>query len=71
MTPHDSVQVIRRWCNLHADPIHGCFNNPEGLNNGHFPSERGPQVREMAHSLRLGTAVPSQDMCGAWVTIRV
>jgi hypothetical protein len=48
-----------------TDPIRGCFNNPEGLSNGHLPSERGPQVRELANSLKLGIVVPSQDLSGA------
>jgi hypothetical protein len=63
--PHGSIWVVRRWCDMCTDPIRGCFNNPEGLSNGHLPSERGPQVRELANSLKLGIVVPSQDLSGA------
>jgi hypothetical protein len=57
--PHGSIYLVR-----------GCFDNPEGLNNGHFLSGRGPQVLELANSLRLCTTVPSQDLSVAWVTVR-
>jgi hypothetical protein len=69
MKPQGSVWVVRRWCDLCADPVHGCFDNPEGLNNGYLSSGRGPQVCKLANILRLGTAVPSQDLSGAWVTV--
>jgi hypothetical protein len=45
-------------CGMHTDLVHGCFGNPEGLNNGHLPSRRGPRVHELANGLRLGTVVP-------------
>jgi hypothetical protein len=32
-------------------------------------SQRGSQSLELANGLRLGTAVLSQDLSGAWVTI--
>jgi hypothetical protein len=64
MKPHSSIQVVRRCCGVRIDPVHGCFDNPDGLNNGHLSSQRGPRVHELAISLRLGTAVPSQDLCG-------
>jgi hypothetical protein len=42
MKPQGSVRVVRRWCDVRTDPIHGCFDNLEGLNNGHLPSRRLP-----------------------------
>jgi hypothetical protein len=39
------------------DPTCGCFDDLEGLNNGHLPSWHGPRVHELANGLRLGTAV--------------
>jgi hypothetical protein len=53
-----------------ADPILSCLDDQEGLNNGHFPSGRGPRVYELANGMRLGIVVPSQDLSGAWVTVR-
>jgi hypothetical protein len=44
-------------------------NNLEGLNNGHFPSRRGPRIHELAIDLRLETIVPSHDLSGAWVMV--
>jgi hypothetical protein len=70
MKPYGSVRVVRRWCDMHTKPIHGCFNNPEGVNRGDFPREHDSRVHELANDLRLGTAVPSQDLSAAWVTIR-
>jgi hypothetical protein len=55
---------------LHTDPVRGCLENLEGLNNGYLPSWCGPRVHELDNSLRLGNIVPSQDLSGAWVTIR-
>jgi hypothetical protein len=55
---------------MHTDPICGCYDNPEGLNRENLPSGHGSRVRELANGLKLGTAVPSQDLSGAWVTIR-
>jgi hypothetical protein len=69
MKSHSSIRVVRRWCGVCTDPIRGCFDNLEGLNNRYLPSRRCPQVRELANGLRLGTVVLSQDMSGAWVTI--
>jgi hypothetical protein len=51
------------------DPIRGCFDNPEGLNNGNLHSGCGRRVHELANSLRPGTTVPSQDLSGVKVTI--
>jgi hypothetical protein len=42
-----------------TDPVHGCFNNPEGLNNGHLPSGSGPQVHELANGLGESQRKPS------------
>jgi hypothetical protein len=58
MKPHSSVRVVRRWYNVLTDPVCRCFNNLEGLNNGHLPSWCGPRVHELANGLRLGTVVP-------------
>jgi hypothetical protein len=55
---------------MHTKPIHGCFNNPEGVNHGDFPRGHDSRVHELANDLRLGTAMPSQDLSAAWVTIR-
>jgi hypothetical protein len=54
---------------VHTDPVRGCFDKPEGLNNKHLPCRHGPRVRELAISLRLGTSMPSQDLSGAWITL--
>jgi hypothetical protein len=59
MKLHGSIWVVRRWRGLRVDPIQRCFDDLEGLNNGYLPSEHGPQVRELANGLRLGTVVPS------------
>jgi hypothetical protein len=64
MKAHSSVWVFRRWCGLCTDPVHGSFDNLEGLNNGHLPSRRDPQVHELANGLRLDTIVPSQNLSG-------
>jgi hypothetical protein len=52
------------------DPIRGRFDNPEGLNHGNVPSRRGSRDCELTNGLRLDTAVPSQNLSGAWVTVR-
>jgi hypothetical protein len=70
MKPHGSIRVVRKWCSMCADPILSCLDDQEGLNNGHFPSGRGPRVYELANGMRLGIVVPSQDLSGAWVTVR-
>jgi hypothetical protein len=49
--------------------VHTGPNNLEGLNNGHFPSRRGPRIHELAIDLRLETIVPSHDLSGAWVMV--
>jgi hypothetical protein len=64
------VWVISKWRGMRADPVLTCLDDPEGLNNGYLPSGRGSRVHELANSLRLGTTVPSQDLSGAWVTVR-
>jgi hypothetical protein len=55
---------------MHSDPIRKCFDNTEGLSHGNLPRGRNPWVHELTNSLRLGTAVPSQDLSGVWVTVR-
>jgi hypothetical protein len=52
---------------MHTDPVHGCFDNPEGLNHRNLPRGHGSRVHELTNGLRLGTAVPSQDLSGVWV----
>jgi hypothetical protein len=69
MKPHGSVRVVRRWCGMHIDPVHGCFNNPEGLNHGNLSSGHGSWVCELANGLRLGAALPSRDLSEAWVAV--
>jgi hypothetical protein len=59
MMHHGSVQVVRRWCGVHNDPVCGCFNNPEGLNNGYLPSGRDPRIHKLGNGLRLSTTVSS------------
>jgi hypothetical protein len=61
MKSHSSIQV--------ANPILKCLGDPEGLNNGHLPSEHSPRVHELANVMRLDTTVPSWDLSGAWVTV--
>jgi hypothetical protein len=70
MKPLGSIWVVRRVWGGCTDTIRGCCNNPEGLNYGYMPSQRGSHVRELASGLRLGTAVPSQDLSGVWITVR-
>jgi hypothetical protein len=65
MTPHNFVRVVRKWHIMRADPILRCLDDPEGLNNGYFPSRHGPQVSELANGLRIGSAVLSQELGGA------
>jgi hypothetical protein len=65
MKPHDSIHIVRRWRDMHVDSILRCLDDSEGLNNGYLPSGHGPQVHEVANSMRHGTAVVSQDLSGA------
>jgi hypothetical protein len=53
MKLYGSVRVVRRWRNLRADPIHGCFDDPEGLDDVYLSSGRDPRVHELANYLRL------------------
>jgi hypothetical protein len=69
MKPHGSIQVVRKWRGLCADPVLRCLYDLEGMNNGYLPRGHGPRVCELANGLRLGTAMPSQDLSGAWVTV--
>jgi hypothetical protein len=69
MKPHGFTQVVKRWCGVRTDPILGCLDDPEGLNNGYLPSERGPHVHELANGLRFGTVVLCLDLSGAWVDV--
>jgi hypothetical protein len=67
MKSHGSIRVVRKWCGIRTDPILRCFINPEGLSCGDLLVSI---VLELARSLKLTTAVPSQDLSGAWITIR-
>jgi hypothetical protein len=31
MKLHNSIWVVRMWCDIHTDPVLRCFDNPEGL----------------------------------------
>jgi hypothetical protein len=64
MKPHGYIQVVRKWHRMRVDLVLKCLDDLEGLNNRHLPSGHGPRVCEWANSLRLGTAVPSQDLSG-------
>jgi hypothetical protein len=67
MKPHSLVQVVKMWCSMRTDLVLMCFDNSEGLSCGDLLVGIVP---ELANGLRLGTAVPSQDLSGAWVTVR-
>jgi hypothetical protein len=69
MKPDGSVRVVRRWCDACTDPIRRCFDNLEGLHNGHLLSRYGPRVHELANGLRLATVVLSQDLSGVYITM--
>jgi hypothetical protein len=34
MKPHDSIRVVRKWCDVRTDPVLRCFDNLEVLNCG-------------------------------------
>jgi hypothetical protein len=53
-----------------TDPIVRCFINLEGLNCEDLLEGVILKLDELANGLRLNTEVPSQDLSGAWVTIR-
>jgi hypothetical protein len=55
------------WCTIRINPVLRCFDDPEGLNCGNLLVR---MVLELANGLRLSTTVLSQDLSGAWVTIR-
>jgi hypothetical protein len=50
---------------MHTDPVLRCFDNPEELNYGDFPSQRGSRACELANDLRPGATVPSHDLSEA------
>jgi hypothetical protein len=72
MKPPSSIRVVKMWCDVRTDPILRCFDNPEGLNCEDLLVGVVPELSslKLANSLRLGTVVLSQDLSGAWVTIR-
>jgi hypothetical protein len=46
------------------------FLSPGGVElNGYLPCWCGSRVHELASGLRLDTAMPSQDLSGAWVNV--
>jgi hypothetical protein len=53
-----SIQVLKRTCSMCTNPVHRCFDNPEGLNYGYLPFWHGFHVRELTNDLRLGITVP-------------
>jgi hypothetical protein len=55
MKLHYSIWVVKRLCGMHTDTVHGCFDNPERLNNSDLPSGHDPRVCDLAYRLRLGT----------------
>jgi hypothetical protein len=36
MKPHNSVQVVKVWCDICTDPNLRCFDNSEGLSCGNL-----------------------------------
>jgi hypothetical protein len=46
------------------------FRGPVGAELRGLTSQHGPRARELANDLRLSTVVSSQDVSGAWVTVR-
>jgi hypothetical protein len=56
------------WCGICINPVLWCFNNLEGLRCGDLLVGMVPSLR-LANGLRLGTAVPSEDLSGAWVIV--
>jgi hypothetical protein len=58
-------QVVKWMCGAHTSPVRGCLDKPVGMNYEDLPSQCGSHARELASGLRLGTAVPSQDLSGA------
>jgi hypothetical protein len=70
MKPLGSILVVRMWCGVHTKSILRCFDDTEGMNYGDSARRHGPRALELANSLRLSTIVLSQDLSGAWVTIR-
>jgi hypothetical protein len=42
MKSHGSIWVVRKWHDMHADPILMCLDDLKGLNNEHLPSRRDP-----------------------------
>jgi hypothetical protein len=67
MNSHGSIKVVRKWCDIFTNLVLRCFDSPEGLGCGNLLVGVFP---ELANSIRLSTAVLSQDLSGAWVTIR-
>jgi hypothetical protein len=58
------------WCGICTNLILRCVYNPNGLNHGDLLEGVIPELGELANGLRLNSEVLSQDLSGAWVTIR-
>jgi hypothetical protein len=59
MKPHGFIRVVKKWRDMHADPVLRCLYDPKGLNSEYLPRGHGPRVHELANGLRHGTTVPS------------
>jgi hypothetical protein len=70
MKPHCFVWIVRLGCRERTNPVLRCFVNPEGMNCRDLLVGMSHEFIELTNSLRLSTDVPSQDLSGAWVTIR-
>jgi hypothetical protein len=51
-------------------PVHGCFDNSDGLSNMHMPSWCHPRSCELTNGLRLGTIVLIRDLSGVLALIK-
>jgi hypothetical protein len=51
-------------------PCPQVIHDPGGAELRGLASRRGPRARELTNGLRLSTAVLSQDLSGAWITIQ-
>jgi hypothetical protein len=58
------------WCGICTDPGLRCVNNSKGLNCGDLLEGVIPELGELTNGLRLDTAVPSQDLSAALVTVQ-
>jgi hypothetical protein len=47
MKSHSSIRVVRVWCEIHTNPILGCFINPEGLSYRDFLIGVVPEIASL------------------------